>query len=231
MGHDSAKHAGSLLGGTTSRQFHFADFTLDQSRYRLQQGQRILRLEKRPMELLILLIERRGDLVSRGEIGQRLWGKDVFLDVDRSINTAVSKVRVALRDDPDKPRFVETVVGKGYRFSAPVVCGDGDNPVPIAIPAEKPCFTEEPHPKKNSLHWRRLLVGATALAVIGVALLNRRQGSLKTSHPPIIKSIAVLPLKNLSGDSSQEYLADGLTEALVGRLSLVRGLRVSLAPR
>src|ERR1700675_428116 len=100
--------------------YQFGDFTLDQSRYRLQRGERVLRLEKRPMELLILLVERRGELVSRDEIAGRLWGKDVFLDVDRSINTAINKVRVALRDDPEKPRFVETGGGTGYRLAAPV---------------------------------------------------------------------------------------------------------------
>ena len=115
------------MGGFTAQEFHFGDFTLDQSRYRLQRGERLLRLEKLPMELLILLVERRGELVSREEIAERLWGKDVFLDVDHGINTAIRKVRVALRDDPEKPRFVETVVGKGYRFAAPVICSNGDS--------------------------------------------------------------------------------------------------------
>ncbi len=112
-------------GVFTAQEFHFADFTLDQARYRLQKGERPLRLEKRPMELLLLLVERRGDLVSRDEIAERLWGKEVFVDVDHSINTAVRKVRLALSDDPGEPRFVETVVGKGYRFAAPVTCKNG----------------------------------------------------------------------------------------------------------
>ena len=79
------------------------------------------------MELLIFLVERRGELVSREEIAGRLWGNDVFLDVDHSINTAVRKIRTTLRDDPEKPQFVETVVGKGYRFAAPVICKNGDS--------------------------------------------------------------------------------------------------------
>jgi DNA-binding winged helix-turn-helix (wHTH) protein len=87
----------------------------------------LLRLEKLPMELLILLVQRRGELVSRDDIAGCLWGKDVFLDVDHSINTAIRKIRVALRDDPEKPRFVETVVGKGYRFAATVTCNNGDS--------------------------------------------------------------------------------------------------------
>ena len=110
-----------------ARQYQFDDFTLDQTRYRLQRGELLLRLEKRPMELLILLLERRGELVTRDEIAAKLWGKDVFLDVDHSINTAVRKVRGVLRDDPENPRYIETVVGKGYRFAAPVVCRNGNS--------------------------------------------------------------------------------------------------------
>jgi TolB-like protein/DNA-binding winged helix-turn-helix (wHTH) protein/Tfp pilus assembly protein PilF len=79
------------------------------------------------MELLIFLVQRRGELVSREEIAGCLWGKDVFLDVDHSINTAVRKIRTALGDDPEKPRYVETVVGKGYRFAAPVICENEDS--------------------------------------------------------------------------------------------------------
>src|SRR6266705_5015107 len=87
----------------------------------LQRGERILRLERRPMDLLFLLVERRGELVTREEVADRLWGTTVFVDIDQSINTAIRKVRIALHDDPERPRFVETVIGKGYRFAAPVV--------------------------------------------------------------------------------------------------------------
>jgi DNA-binding winged helix-turn-helix (wHTH) protein/tetratricopeptide (TPR) repeat protein len=111
----------AVWGAGTAQVFHFGDFKLDQSQYRLQRGERILRLEGRPMELLFLLVERRGELVTREEVADRLWGTTVFVDIDQSINTAVRKVRMVLRDDPDKPRFIETVVGKGYRFAAPVV--------------------------------------------------------------------------------------------------------------
>jgi len=110
------------LGADTVQVFHFGDFTLDQSCYRLQRGERIVRLERRPMELLFLLIEKRGELVSREEVADRLWGTDVFVDIDQGINTAVRKVRRVLRDDPEKPRYIETIVGKGYRFAAPVTC-------------------------------------------------------------------------------------------------------------
>src|SRR5437660_2420402 len=108
------------IGGGTAQVFHFGDFTLDQSQYRLQRGERILRLERQPMELLFLLVERSGELVTREEVADRLWGTTVFVDIDQSINTAVRKVRMVLRDDPNRPHFIETVVGKGYRFAAPV---------------------------------------------------------------------------------------------------------------
>jgi TolB-like protein/DNA-binding winged helix-turn-helix (wHTH) protein/cytochrome c-type biogenesis protein CcmH/NrfG len=219
------------VGAVTAQEFHFADFTLDQSRYRLQRGEHILRLEKRPMELLILLVERRGELVSREEIAERLWGKGVFLEVDRSINTAINKVRVALRDDPEKPRFVETVVGKGYRFAAPVICGNGDsNPQaqPLSVTARvasSPAALSIGE-KAASMRLRVLLGGVAILALFTITLVLSRGGGDKGTGQPAIKSLAVLPLKNLSGDPTQEYFADGMTEALIGRLSSIRDLRV-----
>src|SRR5947209_10664358 len=93
---------------------------LDLARYELRRAGRVERLEKLPMELLILLAERRGQLVTRAEIVERLWGRDVFVDADAAINTAVRKVRRALGDDPELPQFLETVVGKGYRFVGPI---------------------------------------------------------------------------------------------------------------
>jgi DNA-binding winged helix-turn-helix (wHTH) protein len=104
---------------------HPADVELDLARYELRRGGRVERLEKLPMELLILFVERRGQLVTRAEILERLWGRDVFVDADAAINTAVRKVRRALGDDPDNPRFLETVVGKGYRFVGPIAVRPG----------------------------------------------------------------------------------------------------------
>ena len=96
----------------------FGDFELDVAGYELRDGGRPVRLERQPMDLLLMLVERRGQLVSREEIVDRLWGKNVFVDVDAGVHTAVRKIRRALRDSPEKPVFVETVSGKGYRFIA-----------------------------------------------------------------------------------------------------------------
>jgi TolB-like protein/DNA-binding winged helix-turn-helix (wHTH) protein/Flp pilus assembly protein TadD len=182
------------------------------------------------MELLILLVERRGELVSREEITERLWGKDVFLDVDRSINTAISKVRVALRDDPEKPRFVETVVGKGYRFAAPVVC-NGSSGLQAELVAPPIHVSSSPevasaHRRATPTRLRLALAGVAVLALVAVGFVWIRSGVVKGTRQPAIKSLAVLPLKNLSGDPTQEYLADGMTEELTGRLAGIHNLRV-----
>src|SRR5579863_9005330 len=98
----------------------FEDFELDRSAYALRRAGRAVRLERIPLDLLFLLSDRRGHLVTREEIVAQIWGPDVFVDVDNSINTAVRKIRRALRDNPDRPRYLFTILGKGYRF-APLV--------------------------------------------------------------------------------------------------------------
>src|ERR1700733_13530995 len=98
------------------RSFQFGDFKLDCDRFELRRGERTLKLERKPMELLILLAAKNGDLVTRAEIVERLWGSEVFVDTEHGINTAIRKIRQVLRDDSEQPRFVQTVTGKGYRF-------------------------------------------------------------------------------------------------------------------
>ncbi|AMY11856.1 Dye resistance protein [Luteitalea pratensis] len=98
----------------------FAEFELDLGAFALRCPDGPLRLEKLPMEVLILLVQRAGTLVLRSELRATLWGPDVYVEYDSAINTAVRKIRRTLGDDADHPRFVETVVGKGYRFIAPV---------------------------------------------------------------------------------------------------------------
>src|SRR3990170_7911815 len=106
--------------------FRFGEFELDVAAYALRrEGQRI-KLEKIPMEVLILLARRAGILVNRAEVQAALWGSDVFVDQDAAVNTAVRKIRRALGDDAEHPRFIETVVGKGYRFIAPLETHDAE---------------------------------------------------------------------------------------------------------
>jgi len=189
------------------------------------------------MDLLFLLVEKRGELVTREEVADRLWGTTVFVDIDQSINTAIRKVRIALHDDPERPRFVETVVGKGYRFAAPVVVnGEGTVSAKAGLPG-----TPQPAPAGESeaiaavpaqrMHRRppvlMLLAGIGAvLAILASGWIAIHVRNTRSSAHPGIKSLVVLPLKNLSGDPGQEYLADGMTEALVSRLSGIHDLRV-----
>lgn len=106
----------------------FGDFELDLAAYELRRGAKSIGIERRPMDLLILLLERRNQLVSRKEIVERLWGPDVFVEVETGVNTAIRKVRQALGDSPESPRFIETVSRKGYRFIAPVqACRAGNS--------------------------------------------------------------------------------------------------------
>src|SRR5438045_6635707 len=167
------------------------------------------------MELLILLVQRRGELVSREEIADRLWGKDIFVDIDHSINTAIRKIRLVLRDDPEKPHYVETVVGKGYRFAASVTYNNGvfnassETRSKEQSPAPQAQTIAEPAPlatRKRLLPLRRIaLIGfIAAAAIITVALMLNRTRATGNSLPAI-RSLAVLPLKNLSGDPTQEY--------------------------
>src|SRR5262245_58485590 len=109
-----------MMTPVPSRAVRFEDLVLDVSAFELRRQGRSIAIERQPMELLILLVNRRGELVTREEIVNHLWGPDVFIDIDASINTVIRKIRRALRDSADQSRFIHTVQGKGYRFIAAV---------------------------------------------------------------------------------------------------------------
>jgi TolB-like protein/DNA-binding winged helix-turn-helix (wHTH) protein/Flp pilus assembly protein TadD len=215
---------------------------------RLRRGRHLIRLERIPLEILALLVERRDAIVSRDEIVSRVWGKGVFLDTDNSIRGAIRKLRQALRDDAGNPRFIQTVTGQGYRFIAPVLCTEAGRRTETAEPGTSassmsepdPGFGLEPSPPAAQRAARRATAEQTAghirrwpiagavflLAIAGsVAYEFTRSRAQGPTHPKI-SSLAVLPLKNLSGDPAQEYLADGMTEELTGRVSMIHSLRV-----
>jgi TolB-like protein/DNA-binding winged helix-turn-helix (wHTH) protein len=200
---------------------------LDLSRYELiVEGQRA-KLERQPMDLLIFLVAHRGALVSREQITDLLWGKSVFVEVDGSINRAVRQIRAALRDDHDRPRFLETVVGKGYRFI-------GDLQTVGALPRVG-SSTPPPDvaPSAGSAASRRRPMAtppAFALLLVGLATIIWSERSaprlaLPAGEAPI-RSVAVLPLENMSGDPKQDYFADGMTEELTTDLAKISSLRV-----
>ncbi len=224
--------------------FKFDEFLLDSNRYELLRAGRRIKLEKLPMELLILLLEKDGHLATREEIVDRLWGKDVFLDTEHGINTAIRKIRNVLRDDPERPRFVQTVTGKGYRFVAPIslITQESSNGTHGTTDLLTPDITQTrpgvqvPSALRQSDHrvtgllWKlaMALAGAIGLAAILVAMNVRdlRHRLFAQAAEPRIQSLAVLPLENLSGDPAQEYFADGMTDELITRLAQNQALRV-----
>ena len=107
------------------KKVRFDDFVLDFGRFQLSRCGHLVQLEGLPLQLLMFLMEKKGQLVTREQIASELWGKDVFVDVEQGINTAIRKVRRALDDDSDQPKYLQTVVGRGYRFIAPTTA-DGD---------------------------------------------------------------------------------------------------------
>jgi TolB-like protein/DNA-binding winged helix-turn-helix (wHTH) protein/Flp pilus assembly protein TadD len=206
--------------GATTAVVRFGEFELDLSRYELRRAGRVLRLEKIPMDLLILLAESHDRLVTREEIVHRLWGPGVFVDTEQGINTAIRKIRQALRDDPEQPRFVETVVGRGYRFVAPV---EPEREAPSAPSLE--AGPRSPPRARSSYAWAGALGLAVALAgFLGLRLI-RRPGP-DVSSPVRIQSLAVLPLDNLSGDPAQDAFSDAMTDELITQLAKIGRLKV-----
>ena len=126
-----------MPGGSSREILRFGDFELDVAAYELRRQGVAVRLERQPMDMLLLLVQRRGELVSRADIIDRLWGKDVFVDVDTGVHTAARKIRQALGDSVGAPTYVETVPGRGYRFIAPIhVVPAVDLEAPTAVPHE-----------------------------------------------------------------------------------------------
>ena len=185
--------------------WRFEDFELDPIAYRLRHKDRIVHLERIPFELLCLLVERSGELVNREEILEKVWGKGVFVDGENSINTAVRKIRRALNDDANVPRFIITVPARGYRFVASI----HETNATIVVPKGVPIFpvNSSPSPEQSRA------AGIHTAQALPLALPDK-------------PSIVVLPFTNLSGDREQEYFSDGLTDDLITTLSGLPGLFV-----
>lgn len=165
------------------------DFELDLRPRRLRRAGRVLKLERIPLEILLLLLEHPGQVVTREEIVARVWGNDVFLDTDNSIRGAIRKIRQVLRDDPEQPEFIQTVTGKGYRFIAPVMGPAPDDQADVATAEEEKEFRAEVPvdvlEERAPGIWRRygwLILGLAAVLVLAVAYVTTR--NRQTEAPP-----------------------------------------------
>ena len=183
-----------------------------------------IRLEGQPLAILQMLLERPAELVTREELQKKLWPADTFVDFEHSLNAAVKRLRAALSDSAEQPRYIETLARRGYRFIAPLNAADAETGVAPSIVAPTPAIAQTPSIVRGRMVWP-IAIAVFALAV-GDWGWQRWRHRFAVPAVPVIRSLAVLPLRNLSGDPSQEYLADGMTEELIGRLANIHGLRV-----
>jgi len=209
----------------TSNPIRFGDdFELDPRTSELRRSGRVLRLERIPMEILLLLVEQTDGLVTREQIVDRIWGKDIHLDTDNSINGAIRKIRQALKDDPEQPRFVQTITGRGYRFIAPVAEGNhkkqssgrGSSLVEISVLRHP---SAETLPAGKPFRWRLVVLFAGVVILLGSLayfLWSPSRNRALSSNARLM--LAVLPFQNLTGDAEQDYFSDGLTEEMITQL-------------
>jgi TolB-like protein/DNA-binding winged helix-turn-helix (wHTH) protein/Tfp pilus assembly protein PilF len=196
--------------------FRFEDFELDRIAFELRRAGRVARLERIPLELLFLLVEHRGQLVTRQEILDCIWGNDVFLDTDNAINTAIRKIRVALKDNAENPRFLHTLPGMGYRFDAQVVEPNSNPiPIPISTPLLPPGVPIAARPQGRRLApW--IALAAAVFLCAAYATRTYLSGRSKTSSGKVM--LVVMPFVNMNDDPHQNYFVDGITEEIIAQL-------------
>ncbi len=220
--------------------YQFGEFSLHCGKFELCRKGRRLKLERKPLELLVLLVTKHGQVVTRDEIARCLWEREVFVDIEHGINTAIRKIRQTLGDSPDLPQFVQTISGSGYRFIAsvaavePEVSEQTESPdFAIGPPSGSPEISAAPtvptSVKTRHRLWLAAALFASAFVTISIFTLGPHPLAARFLHRDsraAIRSLAVLPLDNLSGDPSQEYFADGMTDELITELARIPNLRV-----
>ena len=192
-----------------------------------------LRLQGQPFQVLAILLEKPGELVTREELRSRIWGQTV-VDFDHGVNKAINKIREALGDSAENPRFVETVARRGYRFLADVTAIETipirereaapDEIVRTADPGPIDVAAADTEPKRAPRRVARTVVGLGLVLVVVAALSWTVYSHIRST--PKIRSLAVLPLASLSSDPSQDYFADGMTDELITDLGQISALRV-----
>jgi TolB-like protein/DNA-binding winged helix-turn-helix (wHTH) protein len=217
-----------------SRVLRFGVFEADLHTRELRKQGMQIKLQEQPFQILAFLLEHPGEVVTREQLRRRLWPTDTFVDVDNSVNAAINRLREALGDSAESPRFVETLPRRGYRFVAPVaeIKGPERDFGPENANAVIPARSEEV-PAIGKLRVSRTIVKlslAVALVVIlvvaSVWAWQKWRARMALRNTPHITSLVVLPLTNLSGDPSQDYFADGMTDELTTDLARISSLKV-----
>jgi len=212
----------------------FGHYELDLYSREVRKGGMRIRVQQQPLKLLEILLERPGEMVTREELRTRIWPNESFGDFDQAVNVAVTKLRAALQDSAENPQYVETLPKRGYRFIAPVAIVGGLSPDPTEASARnvsggathdagRVAGMADAPPHLLSLRGWKIIAFALLVCLLvlaGWVWRSNRQPSFS------IRSLAVLPLDNLSGDASQDYFADGMTDQLITDLAQISALRV-----
>lgn len=200
-----------------TRRIRFGVFEADLTSGELRKNGLRIKLQEQPFRILAFLLQHRGELVTREQFRNELWPTDTFVDFDVGLNVAIKKLRDAIGDSAENPRFVETIPRRGYRFIAPVK--------EVASAAEESSVVRTIQ-RRRAARIGILAAAGTAILLLGLnaRYLRSRFGARSKAQP--IRAIVVLPLENLSGDSTQDYFADGMTDALTNNLAQIRGLTV-----
>jgi TolB-like protein/DNA-binding winged helix-turn-helix (wHTH) protein len=210
-----------------SQLVRFDRFELDLRAGELRKGGIRIRLQEQPLQVLQALLEKPGEVVTCEELQKRIWPADTFVDFDHGLHAAVNKLRTALSDPAIRPRYVETVQRRGYRFIGKVE--GSDEPISVQPPP-----IHDPTPKPGRRFWNSWtgmmggFMGAIAIAALLIAgnVYGLRDWLFSGASPHSFRSLAVLPLENLSGDPKQDYFADGMTEELITQVSKFGNLKV-----
>lgn len=217
----------------SARIVRFGTFEADVNAGELRKAGVKIKVHGQPFAVLTLLLAQPGEVVPREELRQRLWPTDTFVDFDHGVNTAINRLREALGDSAENPRFIETVPRRGYRFVAPVETHNSKDFGTTVLRSGNPSSgATRPEPKvapPRYGRWAAVLASAViaAIALLAIfSLSNVRERWLGRRSPPHIQSLAVLPLVNLSSDAGQDYFTDGMTEELITDLGKISALRV-----
>jgi len=214
------------LPAANSKRFRFAPFEVDLRAGEMHKEGRRIRLQEQPLQVLSLLLEQPNEVVTRDELRQTLWPDDTFVDFDHGLNSAVARLREALNDSADRPKYIETVARRGYRF-----IGKLEQVAPSQSAAEKspeviasPPIQAQPASKRRAA--TPILVLTSLLVLLGAAVYLLRQPSRSIAGKRTIDSLAVLPFENAAPNPDTDFLAEGITQSAIDHLSRLGNLKV-----